>query len=121
MFRSLYIAVLIFAVSTGFLAADETAVADENYVTLYHQGNVENGVSASQPLSTSLSSDLTHYDPEGQLYQFNVPQSTFDQWRLQGNIETYTDLHWPSGITTPEIRILPPTSGQMNQFLVTPP
>ncbi|MEI6196502.1 MAG: hypothetical protein WCS42_19450 [Verrucomicrobiota bacterium] len=49
-----------------------------------------------------------------------VQQSKFDQWRLQRNIETFNDLHWPSGITTLETRILPPASGQLNQFLINP-
>lgn len=31
-----------------------------------------------------------------------------------------TDVHAPSGITTPEIRILPPASGQLNRYLVRP-
>jgi hypothetical protein len=36
-------------------------------------------------------------------------------------IQSYNDLHLPSGIVTPEIRILPPASGDMNQFLVPKP
>jgi hypothetical protein len=64
--------------------------------------------------------DLLHYNPNGQLYQFNVPRSTLNQWLNTGAADSFTDFHAASGITTPEIRIWPPTSGQMNQFIVPP-
>jgi len=101
-------------------AAETAGTPAEDFVTLYRQGNPETVYSSSRPVSTSLSSELTHYDPEAQLLQFKVPQSTFDQWRMQRLIETFNDLHAPSGIITPETRILPPASGQLNQFLVKP-
>jgi RHS repeat-associated protein len=103
------------------IAAEETTIAEENYVTFFHQGELQNGVvSGTRSLSTSTSSDLMHYNPGGQLYQFNVPQSTLMQWQQQGYILNIQDLHFPSGIITPETRFLPPVSGQLNQFLVNP-
>src|SRR6267142_2771945 len=102
MFRSLYTAVLIFAFSAGFLAAETTAAAEENFVTLYRQGNPNTVYSSSKPVSTSPSPDLRHYDPSAQLLEFKVPQQTFDQWRLQNLVQTFSDLHAPSGIITPE-------------------
>jgi hypothetical protein len=39
---------------------------------------------------------------------------------LDGSIQTFTDYHLPSGITRPEIRIVPPASGEMNNLLVHP-
>jgi RHS repeat-associated protein len=98
-----------------------TTGAGDNVVTLYHQGELQNGaVSSTRPLSTSLSSDLAHYNPGAPLNQFNVPQSTLNLWLENGAARPYLDLHAPSGIVTPEIRILPPASGQLNQFLIHP-
>jgi hypothetical protein len=89
-------------------------------VTLFHQGDLSHGVSPNRPLSTSPVPDLTHYHPEGQLYKFEVPADVYDNWRLGGKIDNFNDLHLPSGIVKPEIRIYPPESGLMNDFLILP-
>ena len=86
--------------------------------TVYHQGDLSNGVSGSRPLSTSPDSDLKHYHPDGDLYRFEIPSDVFDQWLLDGSIQPFTDYHLPSGIIRPEIRIMPPASGSMNDFLI---
>jgi RHS repeat-associated protein len=94
----------------------------EDVVSLFHQGDLRGGqVSSTSRISTSLSSDLTQYRPNGQLYEFQVPRSTLNQWFDEGSALQFNDLHAPTGIITPEIRILPPQSGQLNQFLVRPP
>lgn len=106
----------------SLLAAKTTAGASDDVVRLFHQGNLRGGqVSSTRALSTSPSSDLLHYNPQGQLFEFQVPRSTLNQWEQQGFMLRLQDLHAPSGIVTPEIRILPPASGQMNQFLIRPP
>jgi len=113
----------LFARLAEFLAAERTAAtASEDVVSLFHQGNLRGGqVSSTRALSTSPSSDLLHYNPQGQLYEFQVPRSTLLEWERQELIRRFNDLHAPSGIITPEIRVLTPASGQMNQFLVRPP
>ncbi len=93
---------------------------NENTVRLYHQGNLQGGrVSSTRALSTSPNSSLQHYRPQGQLYEFRVPQSTLNQWQYNGLAQPRTDLHFPSGIITPEIRVMPPASGQLNQFMIS--
>ncbi len=104
------------------LAAKTTAGASDDVVRLFHQGNLRGGqVSGTRALSTSPTSDLLHYNPQGQLFEFQVPRSTLNQWEQQGLMMRLQDLHAPSGIITPEIRILPPASEQMNQFIIKPP
>jgi hypothetical protein len=90
-------------------------------VRLYHQGDLSGGISGTRPLSTSPVSELGHYHAGGQLYEFQVPRAMYNEWLNNRWIQPYNDLHAPTGIITPEIRILPPASGQMNQFLVPKP
>ena len=87
---------------------------------VYHQGDLSGGVSGFRPFSTSPNPDLTHYRPDGKLYRFDIPSDVYDRWLLDGSIKPITDHHLPSGITRPEIRIMPPASRQMNEFLVPP-
>jgi hypothetical protein len=105
----------------GAVADTERTPAATEMVTLYHQGDLENGVSANQSLSTSASRDLSHYDPNGRLYRFDLPRDTLNEWLNTGSAESFIDFHAPSGKTTLEIRIRPPQSGQINQFLVPNP
>ncbi|WP_294226567.1 hypothetical protein, partial [Prosthecobacter sp.] len=110
------------AKSFGGSGAKTTAPTVEDTVSLFHQGTLRGGqVSSTRGLSTSLSSDLSHYRPGGQLYEFQVPRSTYNQWLDEGLAIPKTDLHLPTGIVTPEIRVLPPASGTLNQYLVRPP
>ena len=103
----------------GFLAAETTAPVVEDTVSLFHQGTLRGGeVSSTRALSTSLSSDLTHYNPAGTLNEFQVPRSVYNQWYRDLLIEPRTDLHLGTGIVTPELRVMPPASGQLNQYLV---
>lgn len=93
--------------------------ATEDIVSLFHQGILRNGqVSSSRSLSTSLSKELTHYNPAGKLNEFHIPRSVFNKWMDNGWINKLRDLHGPTGIITEEIRVLPPASGLLNQFLV---
>lgn len=102
--------------------AKTTGCASDEVVRLFHQGSLKGGkVSDIRPLSTSPSSDLLHYRPQGQLLEFHVPRSVLNKWEQQGLVIRLRDLHAPSGIITLEFRILPPASGQMNQFLIRPP
>jgi hypothetical protein len=87
---------------------------------VYHQGDLTNGVSTNRPLSTSPDPDLRHYNPDGNLHQFDIPATVYDEWMFDGTIQTFNDLHLPSGNIRPEIRITPPNSGQMNDFLAPP-
>jgi len=113
---------VLFAKFAKILAAKTTAGASDDVVRLFHQGNLRGGqVSGTRALSTSPTSDLLHYNPQGQLFEFQVPRSTLNQWEQQGLMMRLQDLHAPSGIITPEIRILPPASEQMNQFIIKPP
>lgn len=94
----------------------------EDTISLFHQGTLRGGqVSTMRGLSTSLSKDLSHYLPNGQLYEFQIPRSTYNQWLDDGLAIPKTDYHLPSGITTPEIRVLPPASGSLNQSLIRTP
>ncbi len=111
----------IYSISSSVNSVPSFATSGST-VTLYHQGNLRGGVvSGSHPLSTSTSPILSHYNPGATLNQFNVPQSTLNQWLGNGSALRFNDLHRASQIVSPEIRILPPASGQLNQFLVTPP
>jgi len=114
-------AVKIATASTTRYIAPESVPAVEDTIGLFHQGTLRGGeVSSTQALSTSLNRDLTHYNPAGTLNEFRVPRSTLNQWLDEGSALEFNDLHEPSGILTQEIRILPPASGQINQFLVPP-
>jgi hypothetical protein len=107
--------------SANVAATEMEASADTSIVRLFHQGELTNGeVAASRSLSTSTSSNLSHYNPQGQLHEFQVPRGTLQQWFDRGVAQPYMDMHQPTGIITPEIRIMPPASGQMNQFLIKP-
>jgi hypothetical protein len=111
------------AATAGFpslVPKNEIGTTTEDVVNLFHQGDLSNGVSATRSLSTSPVSDLMHDDPSGQLYQFQVPRSTLNDWLEQGLARELNDMHYPSGIVRPEIRISPPASGLMNRYLVSP-
>jgi RHS repeat-associated protein len=119
--NNLVIDTFLFGGAESFSAgAPESGIEaeSEDVVNLFHQGNLSNGVSESRALSTSTGSHLTHYNPSGKLYQFQVPRSLFNSWEDQGFILQRSDLY--NGIITPEVRILPPASGQLNQFMMTP-
>jgi hypothetical protein len=90
-------------------------------MTLYHQGDLSEGVSGSLPLSTSPDRDLSHYHPDGNLYQFKIPAKLYDDWLDQGLARPFNDYHMPSGKTIPEIRIYPPASGLLNPYMSPPP
>jgi len=110
------------AKARSLVLAETAAPIVEDTVSLFHQGTLRGGqVSSTRALSTSLSSDLTHYNPAGTLNEFQVPSSTFNEWRYNGLLQPRTDLHLPTGIVTPELQVMPPASGQLNQFLVRPP
>ncbi|HYW78281.1 MAG TPA: hypothetical protein VE890_01850, partial [Thermoguttaceae bacterium] len=68
----------------------------------------------------SPSSNLDHYHPGAPLNQFDIPHNQYYDWIDSGQIEFRTDYHMPSGVTTPEIRIYPPASERMNDYLVPP-
>ena len=113
---------LIFALWLGLFAAKGGVPIVEDTISLFHQGTLRGGqVSSTRALSASLSRDLTHYNPTGTLNELRVPRSTFNQWMDDGLVMPFNDLHAPTGIVTPELRVMPPTSGQLNQFLVRPP
>jgi hypothetical protein len=104
----------------GVEAAELFGDGLEDVVNLFHQGDLSNGVSSTRALSTSTVSDLTQYNPGGQLYQFQVPRAVLNNWLEQGVARELNDMHYPSGIVTPEIRISPPASGLMNQYMIPP-
>ena len=87
-------------------------------VTLYHFGDLSNGVSGTQRLSTSPVSDLSHYRSGGKLYEFAVPADVYNNWLLDNTIQRFNDLHAPTGIITPEVRIMPPATAEMNNYLL---
>lgn len=99
--------------------AKNVATVSDDVVSLFHQGTLRGGeVSSTRAISTSLSRDLTHYNPAGTLNEFQVPRSVYNQWYRDLLIEPRTDLHLSTGIVTPELRIMPPASSQLNQYLV---
>lgn len=92
----------------------------DDVIKLFHQGALKNGqVSRTRALSTSMDNDLSHYHPDGILYEFHVPRSIFVQWVNEGIAIPLRDFHQLAEKTILEYRILPPGSGQLNQFLVT--
>ncbi|TWT61734.1 hypothetical protein [Rubinisphaera italica] len=99
-------------------ATPRSGVPNRPPKTVYHQGDLADGVSPRRPLSTSPDTDLGHYHPDGDLYRFDIPADVYDQWILERSIQPFNDLHLPSGQIRPEIRIMPPASGRMNEFLV---
>jgi hypothetical protein len=106
---------------TGTSPSRNSPIVDEPKITVYHQGELENGaVSGTRPLWVGTLPDLQHYHPDGQLFQFNIPQSVYQDWLDNQIALPFTDYHQPTGIYTPSIRILPPGSGQMNDFLIPP-
>jgi len=99
----------------------EVPVVQES-VSLFHQGTLTGRrVSSMRGLSTSISNDLSHYNPGCRLYEFQVPRNIYNEWLEEGLAIPRNDYHAPSGITTPEIRIMPPASGNLNQYLVPIP
>ncbi|NCC62504.1 MAG: RHS repeat-associated core domain-containing protein, partial [Verrucomicrobiae bacterium] len=116
-------ALLQMAISARFGPAPKVAASGQadDFISLYHQGNlIDDQVSATRALSTSRSTALTHYNPGAVLNEFQVPTKTYLQWLDDGLALPRTDLHAPSGIITSEIRIMPPASGALNGFLVSP-
>lgn len=104
-------------------AAKTVSTVSDDVVKLYHQGTFRGGqVSSTRGLSTSPSPspDLSHYRPGGQLYEFQVPRNIYNQWLDDGLAMPKNDLHLPTGVVRPEIRVLPPASGSLNQYLVRP-
>jgi len=89
-------------------------------IRVYHQGNLAGGVLGSRRFCTSPDIRLQHYDPSGRLYTFEIPADVFERWLQNNLVITYTDFHNPSGIVRQEIRILPPASSEMNQYMVPP-
>jgi len=101
-----------------FRAFINSASSDDFVVSLYHQGNLPNGVNGNQSISLSPSSELSHYRPGGSLHKFDVPRNLLNEWESNGSLMRGLDQHAPTGIRTPEIRVYPPASGQLNRFLV---
>ncbi|MCK6546952.1 hypothetical protein L6R52_13970 [Myxococcota bacterium] len=87
--------------------------------TLFHFGSLSDGkVQPGRILSTSPSSNLGHYHPNGRLYEFRVPRSALAKWVREGSARHGTDLHEPTGIVRPEVRISGRAADEMNQYLV---
>jgi hypothetical protein len=89
----------------------------DDFISLYHHGDLSSGVNGSRSLSLSTSSDLSHYGP-GSLHRFDIPRRLLNEWESSGVAMRGTDLHAPTGIIRPEIRIYPPGSGQLSRYLV---
>ena len=111
---------------TGWLRGIWNGLTDESYgenlsqgsITLYHYGYLNNGyVSPYRELPTSTNPNLSQYGP-GQLWTFQVPMSAYNEWVNSGWVQFGNDTEAISGISVPEIRIMPPVSGFMNQYLV---
>lgn len=95
------------------------ALDDTDVVRLYHQGELMDGrVSGTRGLSTSTSPELMHYNPDGILFEFAVPGAVFREWKRTDRARARVDLHAPTGIVTQEIRVLPPTTEELNAFIV---
>jgi RHS repeat-associated protein len=104
--------------SSGVYRVGQGSNVNGSRVTLYHYGSLPNGASNSRYLSTSPSSSLSHYHSNGQLYKFEVPSSVMHYWVENNMVQTLTDVHQPTNIKTNEVRIYPPASGDMNNYLV---
>jgi hypothetical protein len=87
-------------------------------VSLYHQGSLENGVNGDLPISLSPSSELSQYNPQGNLYKFDVPRNVYNSWLENGSAIEQIDIHGSIRIMMPEVRVNPPASGQLNQYMV---
>ena len=102
-----------------------TDVADFNFDTF---GRLAPGSANPAAVDYLLGFEGGEYDDEIDSYnggtglvRFDaVPADVYDTWRFNGSIQTFNDLHAPSGIITPEVRVMPPASGQMNNFLAPP-
>lgn len=90
----------------------------DDYITLYHRGDLSGGVSSRRVLNVGESPELTQYHPDGQLYEFRVPKRTFNEWRANGVATPQMDLR--DGIYTRGWQIWPRASGEMNNFMVRP-
>jgi hypothetical protein len=90
--------------------------AETPTVTLHHNGDLKDGqVSPSRPLSTSTT-PVDHYHPDAPTHQFDVPQNKFDEWFENFQVEFYKDMKAGTNEIVEEIRILPPASGELNNF-----
>ena len=54
----------------------------------------------------------------GQLWAFRVPVRVLEEWRLNGQAETWKDYDNVTGVENTEYRVLAPTSQQLNQYKV---
>ena len=49
---------------------------------------------------------------------FQVPVRVLEEWRLNGQAETWKDYDNVTGVENTEYRVLAPTSQQLNQYKV---
>jgi len=92
----------------------------EPTIDLYHKGDLLNGqVSGSRPLSLGADVEsVAALNRPGQLWAFRVPVRVLEEWRLNGQAETWKDYDNVTGVENTEYRVLAPTSQQLNQYKV---
>lgn len=94
------------------------APTSEPTILLYHKGELAGGqVSGNRSLSmgTSLES-VSGLDRKGTVHIFEVPVRKLWEWRIAQRLREFKDLDQETGIVNEEIRVLPPTSAELNQF-----
>jgi hypothetical protein len=89
--------------------------------SLFHKGELNQGkVSGNRSLSTGTNRQTVNaLDRNGPVHEFKVPTKKLKEWESGGKVQRFKDFDSKTGVINEEIRILPPESGELNNFKVT--
>ncbi len=94
---------------------------EEDFVTLYHKGELKNGLSPYRSLSTSFDKNsASMLQRTGKLWEFRIPKSQFLQWKAQNAIELWTDLDFVTGVINQEVRFPAKLASELSKYIVKP-
>jgi hypothetical protein len=88
------------------------------YISVFHKGNLTGGVSSSHELSTGLDRASVNAIRGGKLWEFQIPKTEFNQWQNQGLIRSVQDLDFATGIYNKELRFSPKLAPRLNQLII---
>jgi RHS repeat-associated protein len=88
-------------------------------ITLYHKGELSGGaVSANRSLSLGIErTSVEALNRPGQVWVFELPVRLLIQWEAEGYVTRLTDTDLMTGVVNNEVRVLPPKSAEMNNFI----
>jgi RHS repeat-associated protein len=101
-------------------AVKTTAKATEEFISVYHKGVLKNGmVSSSRSLSVGTEKAAVEaLQRPGQVWEFKIPASTLEKWRLDGYAEKMRDLDAVTGVVNDELRFSPILAPELNKYIV---